>query len=368
LRQIGYAGPSIIDQYLGGGGAMQIQLSAKNRLFSFDVPDGESILYAGMRQGLELPYGCATGTCGTCKVRCHRGRCVSTWPDAPGMRVSGNDSDALLMCQSTPLEDTVLETGATVYRADPGSCLPNYAGGWITEERVLAPDVMAFSLELDRPMSHEAGQFVALRVPVIPGYRVYSMTNFSPGSRRLDLLIKRKPGGGFSEWLFNPSRSGIRVNVFGPLGRATFSPSAGRHLLIIAGGSGIAGMMSILARAMQEGYFDRYRGHVFFGVRTWSDRFFLAELAEMQAAHPGQLSVTLALSDEDLPESAASEYPGLAFARGLVHEVAVAAMAGNCANTRAYVAGPPVAVNATLRSLLRDAKLAAADIRYDKFG
>lgn len=347
---------------------MQIQLNAKNRAFSFDVLDGESILYAGMRHGLELPYGCATGTCGTCKVKCRSGRCVSAWADAPGIRVGARDESDLLMCQYTPLENAVLETNATVYKADPGSCLPRYAAGWITGERALAADVMAFSLELDRPMSYEAGQFVALEVPTVSGYRVYSMTNFSPGTQRIDFLVKRRPGGGFSDWLFNPSRPSVRINVFGPLGRATFSPSAGKHLLIIAGGSGIAGMMAILERAVQEGYFERYRGHVFFGVRTWEDRFFLAELEEMRAAFPGQLCVTLALSDDDVPESAAVEYPGFVFARGLVHEVAVAAMAGNCANTRAYVAGPPLAVNATLRSLLRDAKLAATDIRYDKFG
>jgi toluene monooxygenase electron transfer component len=347
---------------------MQIQLNAKNRMFGFDVLDGESVLYAGLRHGLELPYGCATGTCGTCKVKCRAGRCVSTWPDAPGSRGGEHASGDLLMCQSVPLEDAVLETAATVYSADPGSCLPHYAGGWFVGEELLAPDVMAFSLELDRPMNYEAGQFVALRVPTIPGYRVYSMTNFAPGVGRIDLLVKRKPGGRFSDWLFSPTRKSVHIDVFGPLGRATFSPSAGENLLIIAGGSGIAGMMAILARAVQEGYFERYRGYVFFGVRTWRDRFFLRELSESLAAFPDQLSVTMALSEEDVPGGAGSEYPGLAFARGLVHDVAVAAMAGSYANIRAYVAGPPEAVNATLRALLRHAKLPASDIRYDKFG
>lgn len=346
---------------------MQVQLNARNRLFTFEVLNGESILYAGMRHGLELPYGCATGTCGTCKAKCREGRCASTWPDAPGNRVGERDRDDLLMCQCTPLEDVVLDTTATVYKADPGACLPHYATGWIAAESVLAPDIVAFSLELDRPMNYEAGQFVALQVPGIAGYRVYSMTNFAPGAGRIDLVVKRKPGGHFSDWLFDPTRDKARINVFGPLGRATFSPSLGKNLLIIAGGSGIAGMMAILARAVQEHYFERHRGDVFFGVRTWEDRFFLAELAEMRTAFANQLTVTVALSDGDVPDRAEATYPGLGFARGLVHDVAIAAMSGNCANTRAYVAGPAAAVNATLRSLLRHAKLPPADIRYDKF-
>jgi len=43
-------------------------------------------------------------------------------------------------------------------------------------------------------------------------------------------------------------------------------------------------------------------------------------------------------------------------------------MAGNYASTRAYVAGPPAAVDVALRYLLRDAKLSPLEIRYDKFG
>jgi toluene monooxygenase electron transfer component len=228
--------------------------------------------------------------------------------------------------------------------------------------------MMEFALELDAPISYEAGQFVTVEVPGIAGSRAYSMTKFARSTRRIELLIKRKPGGCFSEWAFNEAHTDVDLKVFGPLGRATFSPTASKHLLVIAGGSGIAGMMSILDRAMQEGYFLRHRGHVFFGVRTWRNRFYLDEFMQLKIAFPDTVSVTVALSDDDVSEHAAIEYPRLRFARGLVHEVAAAEMAGKYANVRAYVAGPPPAVDATLRYLLRDAKLSPTEIRYDKFG
>ena len=44
---------------------------------------------------------------------------------------------------------------------------------------MLARDIMAFTLALDEPVSYDAGQFVALAIPGIPGYRVYSITNFA---------------------------------------------------------------------------------------------------------------------------------------------------------------------------------------------
>jgi toluene monooxygenase electron transfer component len=347
---------------------MQIELKAKNQTHAFSALHGESVLYAGMRHGLELPYGCATGTCGTCRVKCLDGSCASAWPEAPGRRVGKHDTGDLLMCQCTPINDAVFETASTVYRADPGACLPDYVGARLADVRLLARDVMAFSLALDTPMRYEAGQFVALRVPAIAGHRVYSITNFARSARQIDLLIKRKPGGVFSDWLFGESRIGESLEVFGPMGRATFSPSAGKHLLIIAGGSGIAGMMSILARAVQEGYFHRHRGHVFFGVRGFDDAFYLRELAGMKASIPEHLAITVALSDEDVPDRARERHPDLTFARGFVHQVASDSMAGGYADVRAYVAGPPQAVDATLRYLVRDAKLSPADIRYDKFG
>ena len=42
-------------------------------------------------------------------------------------------------------------------------------------------------------------------------------------------------------------------------------------------------------------------------------------------------------------------------------------MKGRYADVRAWVAGPPPMVDASLRLLLREARLAPADIRYDKF-
>jgi toluene monooxygenase electron transfer component len=155
------------------------------------------------------------------------------------------------------------------------------------------------------------------------------------------------------------SGEGARLAVFGPLGKATFDPALGKNLLCIAGGSGIAGMMSILARADAADYFSRHTGWVFFGVRTMKDAFFLDQLSKSKA------QVTVALSEEDVPQKNA--WPNLRFEKGLVHEVAKRAMAGKYQNVRAYVAGPPPAVDAAIRVLLLDARLTTDNIRYDKF-
>jgi len=93
----------------------------------------------------------------------------------------------------------------------------------------------------------------------------------------------------------------------------------------------------------------------------------LDELEACRVTSLERLRVTVALSDEDVPEGLTRHYPAFTFTRGLVHKVAAEAMKDRLANVRAYVAGPPPMVEAALRWLLGEARLKRDDIRYDKF-
>ena len=69
---------------------MKINVQNKNGELSFDCGENESILYAGLRQGVGLPYECATGTCGTCRARvtAHFPRRLRAWDR--GLRSGGD--------------------------------------------------------------------------------------------------------------------------------------------------------------------------------------------------------------------------------------------------------------------------------------
>ena len=155
--------------------------------------------------------------------------------------------------------------------------------------------------------------------------------------------------------------------MFGPLGRATFHPEEGRDVLCVAGGSGIAGMMAIVERAVREGYFRERSGRVFFGVRTLADAFYMEELAGFVAAAGDKLQVTLALSHEPVAAEVHPRFPAIRLAGGLVGEVMIRQMGGRYDNTVAFVAGPPIMVDSVLHHLTREAKLPRTFVRYDKF-
>lgn len=349
---------------------MKIRINAKNRTYSFEGQEKESVLFSGLTNGIRLPYACGTGTCGTCKAKLVEGKIQEHWPEAPGLKYLKPDQGEFLMCQCSPSTDISVELANFVHPAEPGTCLPKSFVGVIRRAEHLTHDVMFLEVEPEKPQDFDAGQFVSIGVPGIQGKRAYSMVNFEPGAKKLEFVIKKKPGGGCTEWLFAPGNQveGTALEVIGPLGNATFHPNTSKNnILCIAGGTGIAGMMSILARGVRERHFEQYKGYVFFGVRTLKDTFFLHELTRIKQAFPQSINIVVALSDEEVPSSAKSDYPELEFEHGLVHQVAARHMKDNYQNVKAYLAGPPPLVDAAIRTLIVEARLAPDNIVYDKF-
>ena len=344
---------------------MKIQLNARNRAHHFDAAPTEKILYAGLSQAIGLPYECGSGTCGTCKARLLSGEIEDGWAKAPGRKFLKHP-DEFLMCQCAARSDVSVEVASFVEDFNPGVCVPVAVKGRIRDSRMLTHDVMDLHIDVEAPMDFDAGQFVLIRVPGIDGYRGWSMVNFERGARSLQFVVKKKPGGALSDWLFSQARDGAVVDVFGPLGSATFYPSIAKNILCIAGGSGIAGMMSILARAAAENYFAEHSGDVFFGVRSMKDAFYLDQFARLREQCGAKLRVTVALSDGEASALEQAAHPSLEFDTGFVHLVAERHMQGRYLGVRAYIAGPPPAVDASVRMLLMS-RVSTDNIRYDKF-
>lgn len=344
---------------------MKIQLNARNRAHHFDVGAGEKILYGGLSGAVDLPYECASGTCGTCKARLISGEILDGWREAPGRRYL-KSADEFLMCQCAAKSDAVIEVASFVQTMEAGACPPAARNGRIQSIERLTHDVALVEVEASEPLEFDAGQFMLIQVPDVLGFRGWSMVNYQRQCKNLEFVVKKKPGGGVSEWLFGGAREGVEVKLFGPLGHATFYPGVGRNILCIAGGTGIAGMMSILDRAAQDGHFAQFDGHVFFGVRSMKDAFFLDRFTALRELCGKRLRVVVALSEEAPPTPAVRDYPQLVFEQGFVHEVASRHMQNNYLHVMAYLAGPPPAVDASIRMLLQ-ARVTTDNIRYDKF-
>ena len=346
---------------------MLIEIAKKDRIHRFDAAANEKLLYAGLRAGIPLPYECATGTCGTCRARLDRGELDLGWTDAPGRKNLRAARKEFLLCQATAQSACQLTVPARIRSFRDDDLCPDHHIGCASNWSRLTADVAGFEIGLPRPVRFHAGQFFIIKAPGISGRRAYSMVNFEERTDTLEFVIKKKPGGAFSGWAFDKTRDQDEVELFGPLGRATFHPDEGHDLFLIAGGSGIAGLMSILEKAEKTGYFNAHRASLFFGVRTRADMFYADRLSALQARHPDTLSIQVVLSDETTGNVTSPNGEPLPVRYGLVHDAALASIEPQASNTMVYIAGPQPMVDACIRPLILDLRIPAHRVRYDKF-
>lgn len=339
---------------------------------SFSAAQGQRLLQAGLAVGLGLPHECASGTCGNCKATLLSGDVRRLWPQAPGARVC-RDPAEFLLCQTAA--DGPVEFALRSLFIAPYAHAPAEMGGTISCTRALTPEIATFRVTLDQPMPYSPGQFVLLSGLGVDGPRAYSMTQHEPGAMHLDLLIRKDASGAFTQALFDNLAASHEVRVFGPLGRATFACDEDRPFIAMAGGSGIAGILSILHHAEAADHFAKHSSHVFFGLRDSASSYLLEELSAAVARSQGKLAVTIAFSTAPCGEEFAGAYPFLNFTDGFVHDVVRARLLDDgAAGLRAaqkpvwFVAGPPVMVNATMRVLITEGKISPMEIRYDRFG
>ncbi len=158
--------------------------------------------------------------------------------------------------------------------------------------------------ELRETFAFKAGQHVTLRA-TIDGQDVrrnYSLCT-APDEQDWMVTVKRIAGGLFSNWLGDNLKAGDTLDVMPPHGSFTtdFDSGTKRHLVGIAGGSGITPVMSLLRTAMRREPDSEFT--LLYGNRDSSSIIFLEELAGLKDQHLGRLGLYHFLAEEqgDLP-------------------------------------------------------------------
>ena len=113
------------------------------------------------------------------------------------------------------------------------------------------------------------------------------------------VTVKRIGGGLFSNWVGDQLKAGDTVEVMVPHGSFTtdFDPARSRHLVGIAGGSGITPVMSLVKTLLREEPNSRFT--LFYGNRDSSSVIFLEALAGLKDKHLGRLEIYHFLDAED---------------------------------------------------------------------
>jgi len=154
--------------------------------------------------------------------------------------------------------------------------------------------------ELRERFAFRAGQHLTLRA-TINGEEVrrnYSLCTH-PADGDWMVTVKRIGGGLFSNWVGDTLKAGDTVDVMPPHGSFTceFDVSKSRHLVGIAGGSGITPVMSLVRTLLA----DEPNSHftLFYGNRDSSSVIFLEALAGLKDRYLGRLEIYHFLDAEE---------------------------------------------------------------------
>ena len=319
------------------------------------MPRDGFLLMSAIDQGLAYPHNCRVGTCGTCKTKLVSGK-IKPMMDFALSPLTGPElrEGYILACQSKVRGDLVIEVALGSEAVLP---VVTRQARVVVADR-LAGDVMSLQLALDQPLVFAAGQYADLAIDGLDARRSYSFCDRpqAAGNEQVSFLVKRLPGGLFSERLFADARPGLSMTLNGPHGLLG-AADAHADAVCVAGGTGLAPMLSILRDRLARS--DRSRYQLLFGVRSLQDHFAEALLDELERESQGRVRVTVVLADE--PSSSA-----WAGARGLVTELITADSVQSLPARAAFLCGAQGMVDAAQRKLVA-LGLAADAIHADGF-
>jgi len=154
--------------------------------------------------------------------------------------------------------------------------------------------------ELRERFAFRAGQHLTLRA-TIGGEEVrrnYSLCT-APAESDWMVTVKRIGGGLFSNWVGDQLKAGDIVEVMPPHGSFTtdFDAANNRHLVGIAGGSGITPVVSLIKTLLREE--PRSRFTLLYGNRDSSSVIFLETLAGLKDKYLGRFEIFHFLDAEE---------------------------------------------------------------------
>ena len=231
----------------------------------------------------------------------------------------------------------------------------------VTEIGVETPTVKSFTFALPAFRPHLAGQHYDLRLTAEDGYqaqRSYSIASEPMRAGEVVLTVERIPDGEVSTYLHDVVVPGDRAELRGPIGGYfVWEDASGGPLLLIAGGSGVVPLLSMLRHRAGAG--SHVPTALVCSSRTREDVIAFDEVAALAAADPS-LHVLQTLTRSQPPG-----WTGLA--RRIDREMLAEAIGLLGGPPRTFICGPTLLVEAAAEALV-DLGLAPAQIKTERFG
>ncbi len=309
----------------------------------------ETVAEAAFQNRINIPLDCRDGACGTCKSFCEFG----DYDGGDYIEDALTDEEAeqgyALPCQMMPRSDLALQIPSTSAAAKTA---PDKHGATLSDIRRYSDSTIGFTLELDDRdrLNFLPGQYANLDVPGAEACRSYSFSS-GPDDKTVDFLVRITEGGMMSTYLRETAGIGDRLDLTGPMG-TFFLRETSRPVLMLAGGTGLAPLLSMLATFEENP--PQHPIHLIYGVTYDEDLVELDKLRERTEAVPG-FTFDYCVADQN------SAAPNKGYVTTLFTEENL-----NGGDVDVYLCGPPAMVEA-VRSHMSEQGIEPANFYTEKF-
>jgi len=155
--------------------------------------------------------------------------------------------------------------------------------GQVVAKKVETPNATNVTIALPNWPGHRAGQHVDVRLTAEDGYqteRSYSIASAPEERGQVTLTVERLDDGEVSPYLVDELREGDKLELRGPIGGYfVWDTSMGGPLLLVAGGSGIVPLTSMLRHRHTVG--STVPTRLLYSVRTLEETIYRDELVAL---------------------------------------------------------------------------------------
>jgi CDP-4-dehydro-6-deoxyglucose reductase, E3 len=327
---------------------MSYRITLADTAETFEVQPGEALLDAAERAGFALVHDCRFGGCGACRIQLQAGQVAYEEPPF-GLTEEEAAQGYALACQALPQSDLTI----SAQRLPAGHIPADVHQATIERLDKLSHDVTHLVLRIPTAseVAFHPGQY--LNVMLDDGSpRSFSMAS-PPRGETFDFHVRRVPGGYFTGRLETHYRPGDVLDVELPLGTFRHDAESPRELLMVAGGTGLAPIKSIIESLQDDPAAPSIT--LYWGVRRAEDLYLDEQLRHWARTLPNFCYVPV-LSEAD------DQWGGR---RGFVHE-AVCQDHDDLGGFDAYLCGPPPMI-AAAKSGFAQRGLAVERIFSDSF-
>lgn len=318
------------------------------------VKEGQSLLDAVIRNGVQIPYGCRHGSCSACKAQVlegdyqHMNR-VTEYSLMGFEREEGY----ILMCSTLAESDLVVEIEED--ESDLSFFPVQDFQAEVIENIACTHDIHKLVFQLQEPahIPFAAGQFFEFDIPGIEDTRAYSMASPTSESGLIEFHVKRIKDGKGSNFMCD-LQPGTTATGSGPFGKMQIKDRT-KDMVFVAGGSGMAPIKALI----EELFASDYQGQAwfFYGARAKRDLYLIEEWSKWEKKYPNFHFIP-ALSDPEPADSWDGE-------QGFIADVVKRTMP-DMKGMDAFLCGPPIMIQ-TVMDALTQAGVRGSNIYYDEF-